>query len=334
MEIKKVFRLFDSLVSSVFGYASEMWLPFIIPQKHYKSKESLINFWESFSAEKINSKCCKMILSVHRKSSRLAILGELARYPVFLKELSQCLNYKLFLQSQSPPDSLVNLVMSEMSQMADSGQDCWLTRVRQIESLLGGPRQTCHSRQSGKVINKFINSIFERYWINKVNEVRLGPDGFDHNKLRTYKSFKCSFTTEPYLTLVRNRNQRQFLTRFRTSASNLDIERLRYMNVPISSRICKFCDHLYEDPDFKKIDDERHFFKCEHFRNKLNCLTLKMSSLLPNFISMNDEEQFLTLMCPTTSQTAKVVNKFIKIIFESRNRITDGKDPTDIFLNL
>ena len=334
MDIKKVFQLFDSLVSSVFNYASEMWLPFIIPKKCYKSKESLINFWESFEAEKINLKCCRMILSVHRKCSRVAILGELSRYPTFLKSLSQCLNYKLFLQSQSPPDSLVSLAMSEMSQMADSGQDCWLTRVRQMESLLGGPGLSSHSRQSGKITNKFINSLFERTWLDKVNEVRLGPDGIDHNKLRTYRTFKGSFTTEPYLTLVRNRNQRQYLTRFRVSASNLDIERLRYTNVPVTSRTCRFCDHLYFNSDLKPIDDERHFFQCEQFENKLNCLRLKITSLLPNFINMNNEQQFSTLMCPTTPQTAKIVNKFIKIIFDSRDRISNGQDPNDIFLNL
>ena len=209
-----------------------------------------------------------MILSLHRKSSRIAILGELGIYPVFLKVLSQCLNYKLFIQTQSPPDSLVSLMMSEMSQMADSGQDCWLTMVCKIESLLGGPRLSVHSRQSGKIINKSLNGIFKRLWLDKVNQVRLGPDGINHNKLRTYMTFKASFTIEPYLTMVRNRNQRQFLTRLRVSASNLDIERLRYSNVPVTKRTCKFCDHLFFDNDQKPIDDERHFFLCEKFDNE------------------------------------------------------------------
>ena len=214
--------------------------------------------------------------------------------------------------------------MSEMSLMSDSGQDCWLTRVRQMETLLGGPSIKCHSKQSGKHINRFIKGIFERCWLDKLNEVRIGPDGFDHNKLRTLKSFKSSFTTEPYLTLVRNRNQRMFLSRFRLSASNLDVERLRYTNVPFSSRTCKFCSHLFEDNDSKPIDDERHFFKCEIFTDKINCLILKMTTLLPAFIYMTEEEKFLTLMCPTSPQSAKIINKFIKIVFEARDKVLDG----------
>ena len=58
-----------------------------------------------------------------------------------------------------------------------------------------------------------------------------------------------------------------------------------------------------------------------------------MTSVLPSFLDMNDEEQFLTLMCPTTPQTAKIVNKFIKIIFEARERINDGHPPNEIYLN-
>ena len=193
-----------------------------------------------------------------------------------------------------------------------------------METLLGGPSIKCHSKQSGKHINRFIKGIFERCWLDKLNEVRIGPDGFDHNKLRTLKSFKSSFTTEPYLTLVRNRNQRMFLSGFRLSASNLDVERLRYTNVPFSSWTCKFRSHLFEDNDSKPIDDERHFFKCEIFTDKINCLILKMTTLLPAFIYMTEEEKFLTLMCPTSPQSAKIINKFIKIVFEARDKVLDG----------
>ena len=169
--------------------------------------------------------------------------------------------------------------------------------------------------------------------MDRLTEVRIGPDGIDHNKLRTLKTFKSSFTTEPYLTLVRNRNQRKFLTRFRLSASNLDIERLRYTKTPVSSRTCKFCDHLFDEGDIKPLDDERHFFKCETFINKIYCLTLKLTTLLPDFINLTKEEQILTLMCPTSPQSAKIVNKFIKIIFEARDKISDGQQQNEVFLN-
>ena len=125
-----------------------------------------------------------------------------------------------------------------------------------------------------------------------------------------------------------------FLSRFRLSASNLDVEKLRYSNVPLSSRTCKFCYYLFEDNDSNPIDDEIHFFKCDKFINKINCLKLKMTTIIPTFLQLSEEDQFLTLMCPTTPQSAKVVNKFIKILFEARERVLDGQQENEIYLNL
>ena len=50
----------------------------------------------------------------------------------------------------------------------------------------------------------------------------------NYNKLRTQNKLKGSFHREPYITNVRNRNQRCELTRLRYSATLLGIERMRY----------------------------------------------------------------------------------------------------------
>ena len=73
---------------------------------------------------------------MNKKTSRLAVLGELGRYPIFIPCLAQCLSYKLSLQYRQVPGSLLDHVMTEMVQMSEKGQDCWLTRVNNIEQLL------------------------------------------------------------------------------------------------------------------------------------------------------------------------------------------------------
>ena len=92
--------------------------------------------------------------------------------------------------------------------------------------------------------------------------MRIGDDNQDHTKLRTYKMFKSSFTIEPYINLVRNRNQRKSLSRFRLSAHNLDIERLRYQNVPLNKRLCRYCCDISPN-DEQNIDDEISFFSMQ-----------------------------------------------------------------------
>ena len=41
---------------------------------------------------------------------------------------------------------------------------------------------------------------------------------------------------------------------------------------------------------------------------------------------MNDDHKFLTILCPTSAQAAKLVNRFIKFMFEKRKRIDLGEN--------
>ena len=58
-----------------------------------------------------------------------------------------------------------------------------------------------------------------------------------------------------------------------------------------------------------------------------------MNQLHPGFLNIDIVNQFRIILCPTTPQSTKVTNRFIKIIFEARNKIENGLQPNDIFLN-
>ena len=179
------------------------------------------------------------------------------------------------------------------------------------------------------MLTKHIRSKFEVYWLKQINTLRIGPDGNDHNKLRTYKLFKGSFRAEPYIEQVINRNQRSFLTRLRISAlTSLGIEKLRYSKppVPVNDRICIYC----HDQNNSHIDDERHIFVCPKFKFLIECFKNKMSLEIKGFCMLSENEQFLTCMCPTSAQQAKAVNRFIKITFESRENIDNNKPNAQI----
>ena len=212
-----------------------------MPSKTFKSCENLLNYWENFVPEKINQKCCRLLLSVHKKTSRLAVLGELGRHPLFVKSISHCLNYKLHLNQKTNPSSILNNLMTEMKLMADNNQDCWLTRVQNLEKLLNSPNLSGPSKTSGKTILSAVKTKFEQLWWKQVNQVKLGADNQNHNKLRTYSTLKHRFGQEHYINLVRNRNQRMHLTRLRTSAHHLGVERGRYKNIPFKERFCSYC---------------------------------------------------------------------------------------------
>ena len=124
MEVKKSLQIFDSLVTPVATYGCEFWLSHCVPAKSFKSSDNFLGSWENFVPEKINQKCCRMLLSVHKKTSRLAVLGELGRHPLFIKSVSHCLNYKLHLNLKTDPRSILSNLITEMRLMADRDQDC------------------------------------------------------------------------------------------------------------------------------------------------------------------------------------------------------------------
>ena len=74
MSATRALQLFDSLVTPVSLYACEYWAPFSIPKASFSNLESLLETWMSFKAETINQRICRLLLGVHKKLSRLAVL--------------------------------------------------------------------------------------------------------------------------------------------------------------------------------------------------------------------------------------------------------------------
>ena len=152
----------------------------------------------------------------------------------------------------------------------------------------------------------------------------------DHNKLRFYRTFKSSFTIEPYIQLITNRNQRTSITRLRTSAHRLQVELGRYTvpKTPFKDRVCKYCSDHQDTGDLRDscVDDDFHFLmNCVTFNTKRNCLFGKISSIEHNFAKLSEKQKMVTLLCPTNIKIAKLVNKFIYIVVEARKRIDSGE---------
>ena len=59
-----------------------------------------------------------MLLSVNKKSSKLAVLSELGPYPMFINALLLTLKYEHSLIRSQESDSLAKLTMDEMSDLA------------------------------------------------------------------------------------------------------------------------------------------------------------------------------------------------------------------------
>jgi hypothetical protein len=328
MPISRALELFDSLVTPVALYASEFWLPCVVQKKCFTSEQHMLKFWETLKCETINQRMCRMLLSLHSKASRLAVLGELGRRPLHVRALQNCLLYKHSLASKSA-SSLVGLAMAEMASLVQQGKDCWLGRVQKMETLLKVPYVAPYSK--GNKITSHIKGRFDRFWLEEIKSVKPGSDGINHNKLRTYSKFKSFFGLEPYLDLVRNRSQRADLTRFRTSAHCLGVERLRYSQpaVPLANRKCRFCGPPgprvpIGNPGRGPVDDEQHAItECCLMAADRTVLYKEITQINPMFTSLNCQQKFVRLMCPVSPVECKLVSRFISKTFDRRKHIDE-----------
>ena len=318
MPVKRALQLVDSLVTPVALYSAEVLAVLSLPKKSFDSKESLLKAWETYLPEKINQRACRMVLSVHKKSSRLAILGELGRYPLLIKGLVQAINYDWHIKHKTSNDSLVKCCYKEMSSVSDS----WLSRIESIKSLFNLTTVPGYISQDSvaKQVKSKLTGMFDRFWLDQINIVKNTGDDTDHNKLRFYKTLKGCFKAEPYVDLVHNRNQRSSLTRVRISAHSLEVERFRYHTPAVlyCERYCRYCTQNVPG-------DEKHFLMyCETFLNKRQCFLGKMKSLFPAISNLDSDEIIKFILCPTTSQSVKLVNKYISIMIKARDNIDDG----------
>ena len=49
-----------------------------------------------------------------------------------------------------------------------------------------------------------------------------------------------------------------------------------------------------------------------------------MSALIPGFADLNDRDKLLSVLCPSTTEIAKNVSKFVNIMTETRKNLDNG----------
>ena len=146
--------------------------------------------------------------------------------------------------------------------------------------------------------------------------------------------FKGSFTREPYIDCIRKRNQISYLTRLRIGAHSLAIElgRRHRPITPIHERVCLFCQTdvhwnapnqtCYSNLEFGALDDELHFLTaCSRFTNTRRAFYSAFAVSTQNFEILDDDKKFLMLMCPSNPKAVKIVNRYIKFMFDQRGTI-------------
>ena len=121
-------KLFDSLVTPILSYASEVWGPTYLKKL---DKADFRVLCDTHVVEKLNVKLCKYLLGVNKKSVNSAVLGELGRLPVLIKILSQ--SFKFWIRTANfPKEHLVSLSLCNVHESQPLAQiNSWESGIHQ-----------------------------------------------------------------------------------------------------------------------------------------------------------------------------------------------------------
>ena len=154
--------------------------------------------------------------------------------------------------------------------------------------------------------------ISNLYYVNAFGQIN------EHSKLRTYKTFKSSYTLEKYIEISDiPLSWRKSYCSFRISCHELEIERGRYTRPkkPPEERICKLCD-VY-------IENEKHFivdcYQYSELRDDLyKCITVENH----NFIHACSQDKFNYMMTTNNTNVVKKVMQFIYLALIRRKQLS------------
>ena len=204
------------------------------------------------------------ILGVHAKSTNLAAIAELGRYPIIIQISTFVIKYWL----------RINNSMYENQFVGKAARICVQSKypIAKFNNFLlemcnfGFLKNTAIWKESdiNNVAKSIKHDLCENFTITWKDQIQ------QYRKLQVFKLVKPSIEFKKYLSQVKIVKHRQAMTRFRISAHRLPIETGQYVNIGHNLRLCTICN-LHE------VGDEYYYF--------LRCNNKKLEKLRENFLN-------------------------------------------------
>jgi hypothetical protein len=285
-------KLFDSFVTPILEYGSGVW-----------------GIDEFSSINSVFFRAGRFFLGVGKYAPNNATLGDLAWDTPFVRQM-QCVTRLWSRLSKMDNDRIPKIVFDWSKHLANNNNKNWCFKTRNVFNRIKCDPELNLAEQVGtrslvvKVTKNARNFVEERWKCTVFNDNRKVPN--QRNKLRTYRSFKTTISTEEYVTINMKRGHRRALALFRFGCAPIGIETGRYNNVPLDDRVCAICKN--------GIEDELHCFMiCPQYKESRSQLFNNINDFDPTFLNMPVHDKFIYLMSngSCSRQIAKYANNIL-----------------------
>lgn len=135
------------------------------------------------------------------------------------------------------------------------------------------------------------------------------------NKLEVYRALKTNDKCEEYLSTVRDRKQRQIVTKYRLSDHSLDIEKGRHKKSwsPKEQRICGHCTT-------DEVETEVHFLlKCPKYESEPRAFFKELELWIPEFQDLEEADQLQVVLGGGSGPVARSAARYILLCHNLRD---------------
>ena len=348
--------LFDALVKPVLLYGAPIWTPSLaIFNNAFKNNAtSLDGKFSNETIEIVHLKFLKWALGVHPKASNIGVWGETGRRPLIYECIRGTLNYYKRLHKLDRTTLAYKALQDQINLKLP-----WYIKIQNaIDLFYSSSSYHTETQSTANAANPspfmLANAFVREPSPNDINDyVRNTPE--DHYKLpimkiipflqdnfvkfweiskqnspklEFYNECKTRFSTEHYLTDIKNFHHRSQLTQLRISAHKLNIETGRYKNIPKENRICHWCKVCL---GIDKIETEKHFFAECDFNSKIRTEMIKRVQPLLN-INMNDTIKLFQSSNIEPRERGivnNIVGKYLGRMLKNRENLLEDDPPPD-----
>ena len=285
------FKVFDSKVTSVLLYGSEIW-----------GLQHIDNI------EKVHIHACKRYLNVPENSCNDAIMGDLGRFPLYITTAKRCIKYWLRIV-KLPSDRYVRLCYEMLKYFDEMGHVNWVTYLRTnlFSNGFGYIWQTQTVNNEPLFINRYLQCLKDQC-------IQTWQQNWRQNrKLFYYRDFKITFNLETYIKAIDIEKFRKCLICFRSSSHSLMIEKGRHYNIDKEFRTCIYCESI--------IEDEFHFaMKCPLYNE------LRLKFLPAYYIENPTIYKFMKIMSTSNTETIRNFAMYLFYAFKERQHYINARE--------